>query len=189
MFRSKLLSRPEKWILWGIPALFILGGGWHFLYDFLPFVPVAIIAPANDSVWEHLKMGLFPVIAWWFIYFFVKQRRENFDVDAWFTGALVALVTTITTMPLVFYFYRGAFGVEASTTFSLYFDMFILFLSNALGQLLGWHFYRRSIGIKAVFAFVIILIIFGIFVLFTFFPPNFPLFFDHFNGHFGIYGR
>jgi len=189
MYRTRPLSKPERWILWGIPALFIIGGGWHFLFDFVPFLPVALIAPANDSVWEHMKMGLIPVIGWWLIYFFVKQRSHNFDVDAWFTAALVSLVVTLTAMPLIFYFYRGAFGVQPSTTFALYFDMFILLLSNTFGQLLGLYFYRRSISIKAIFAFLPMLLIVGVFVFFTFFPPDFPFFYDFLNEHFGIYGR
>ena len=30
-----IISSPKKWTLWGIPALFAIGSGLHFVYDLL----------------------------------------------------------------------------------------------------------------------------------------------------------
>ena len=52
----KSVSKPEKWILLGIPLLFSIGSILHFAYDFLMKIPLAgIFAPVNESIWEHEK--------------------------------------------------------------------------------------------------------------------------------------
>jgi len=185
------MNKPEKWILTGIPALFLLGGLWHFIYDFLPFTIIAAFAPVNDSVWEHMKMGLFPVVVWWLAYYFARGKKLGINKRPWFTAALAAVVVTVVAMPLLFYFYRGAFGIPMGTpyqsagTFALIFDMANLLISNLFAQLLGLHLYRRSRGICPNIALSIIATILLIFAILTFIQPNFPLWFDHLNDHFG----
>jgi hypothetical protein len=186
------LSKPEKWILLGIPILFLIGGGWHFVYDFIPITLIAAIAPVNDSVWEHMKMGLWPVIAWWLVYYLIKGKYHGINKRAWFTAALASLIVTLKILPLVFYFYRFAFGIPLGTPeqsagrFALFFDMFILLMANALGQLLGLHLYKRYKGLNPIAAIAIIIFIAGIFAFFTFRPPPIPFFFDYLNNHYGI---
>ncbi|MCL2855497.1 MAG: DUF6512 family protein [Defluviitaleaceae bacterium] len=186
------MTKPEKWILLGIPLLFLIGGGWHFVFDFIPIIPIAIMAPVNDSVWEHMKMGLWPVIGWWSIYYLIKRKQHNINPQAWFMAALSSLIVTLITLPLVFYFYRFAFGIPMGTpyqsagTFALFFDMFILLLANTLGQLLGLHLYKRYKGIKITLTIIIIIFIVIVFAIFTFRQPQIPLFFDYLNNHYGM---
>lgn len=40
-----------------------LGTGLHFLYDLCPNALFALIAPVNESVWEHLKLLFWPFAA------------------------------------------------------------------------------------------------------------------------------
>ncbi|GLC29614.1 hypothetical protein bsdE14_10240 [Clostridium omnivorum] len=97
-------------------------------------------------------------------------------------GALVALLTALITIPLLFYFYTRAFGVEL-----LVVDILLLFLALLLGQLAGLHFYKYHKGINSLIAISILLIIIFIFILFTFYPPHLPLFRDSNTGKYGIY--
>ena len=53
-------SNHGIWLVWGITAL--IGTGWHFLYDWLPFQLVGMVAPVNESVWEHLKLLFWPFL-------------------------------------------------------------------------------------------------------------------------------
>lgn len=49
----------KLWILcWGIA--FGTGCFWHYLYDWLPGPLTALLAPVNESVWEHLKLLVIP---------------------------------------------------------------------------------------------------------------------------------
>lgn len=84
----KALSNPEKWILKGIPILFIIGSLLHFMYDlsgnnFL----VGLVTAVNESVWEHAKMVLLPVILWWSLYYLYNGKRYDIDRNQWYTGA------------------------------------------------------------------------------------------------------
>lgn len=179
----RTLPSPEIWILMGIPILFLIGSCMHFLYNFTgENIIVGTLAPVNESVWEHLKMVLLPVILWWTIYYFTAGEINNIDKNKWFTGALVALLTALITIPLLFYFYTRAFGVEL-----LVVDILLLLLALLFGQLCGLHFYKYYKGINSIIAISILLIIIFIFILFTFYPPHLPLFRDSTTGKYGIY--
>lgn len=55
-------SQAKKWILTGIPILFLTGSLLHFAYELSgKNILIALIAPVNESVWEHSKMVLWPV--------------------------------------------------------------------------------------------------------------------------------
>jgi len=186
------MTKTEKYILWGIPSLFLIGGLWHFAFDFIPIIPIAVLAPINDSVWEHMKMSLWPVLGWWLIYYAIKRKKHNINGQAWFTATFAALIVTLITLPLVFYFYRFAFGIPMGTpyqsagTFALFFDMFILLLANTFGQLLGLHLYKRYKGINIIIPITAMSFIVIAFAFFTFRQPQIPLFFNYLNNHFGM---
>jgi hypothetical protein len=179
---SKNLARPEKWIIMGIPVLFVIGAIVHFVYNLFGKCPVVgLFAPVNESIWEHSKMVLWPVILWWSIYYCCRGKQYNIDKNRWFGGALVALILALVTMPLLYYFYTGAFGVEL-----LWVDAFILLLALIFGQLLGLHIYRYSKGLNVKLVLIIFVVIILLFMLFTFFSPQLPLFQDGVTGGYGI---
>lgn len=46
----------KSWILLGIAVISIIGSLMHFVYDWSgKAIIVGIIAPTNESIWEHLK--------------------------------------------------------------------------------------------------------------------------------------
>jgi hypothetical protein len=178
----KKLSLPEKWIIKGIPILFLVGTMMHFLYDLSGgSAVVGSFAAVNESVWEHLKMVLLPVICWWTIYYAVSGKKNSINKNRWFTGALAALLTSLIAIPLLFYFYTGAFGVEILAV-----DIAILFIALLFGQLLGLHFYNYSKGISSYIPICIFIILVLLFIIFTFYPPHLPLFRDSMTGQYGI---
>lgn len=181
MFR-KSLAQPEKRIILGIPLLFILGSLLHFMFQLFQKNPViGIFAPVNESIWEHSKMMTWPITLWWVLNYFLLKKRATVDLNKWFTGALSALVSSLVVMPMIYYFYTSAFGVEL-----LWVDILILLFSVSVGQLFGMHIYRHSQGINAMLSLLIIFLVLLIFALFTFFPPTLPLFQDGPTGNYGI---
>lgn len=178
----KSLSNPEKWILIGVPVLFIIGSVMHFMYNICLENPiVGIFAPVNESIWEHSKMVVWPLILWWSLYYCFRGKEYEINGNKWFEGALVALVTSLITMPMLYYFYTAAFGVEL-----LWVDILILLFSVLFGQLMGLHIYRYGKGINMKFSIAVLVIIVLMFMLFTFFPPTIPLFQDGVTNSYGI---
>lgn len=176
------IIKPGKWVLAGIPALFFLGSGMHFLYDILGKISaIGAIAPVNESVWEHCKLVLWPVIIWWGIYYFVYGKKLKINPEKWFSGALLALLTGLLIIPLLYYFYTGAFGTEL-----IWVDIAILLIAVTCGQLLGLHVLRHSEGPGLITVFIAFTFIIAVFIIFTFYPPHLPLFQDGPSGNYGI---
>ncbi|MGL5352726.1 MAG: DUF6512 family protein, partial [Clostridium sp.] len=151
----KSLSSPQKWILKGIPTLFFIGFLMHYIYDFSNNnIIVGLISPVNESIWEHLKLLVFPLVSWWVIYYIFNKQKYSIDKNKWFTGTLISLLTSLFTIPIIYYFYTGAFGIE-----SLFIDILSLLIAIIVGQLLGYHFYKFSKGINSIISIIILIFI------------------------------
>ena len=176
------LNREEKWIILGVPILFLIGSFFHFLYELSGKNSiVALFAPVNESVWEHIKMLVVPLVLWWFIYYLVRGKQLNIDKNKWFTSALISLLVAIISIPLMFYFYTGALGFE-----SVIIDILLLFLALLFGQLTGLHYYRYGDGINYFASIFFIVIIICVFMYFTYNTPHLPIFMDSNTGQYGV---
>ena len=115
--------KPETYTLLGILVLFAVGSLFHFLYSLTGecFI-IGLFVPINESIFEHTKMVVLPVFIWWFIFYLF--RKKDLFVNAWFTSALIAMISAIIAIPMLFYFYSQAFGIE-----SLIIDILILLAS------------------------------------------------------------
>lgn len=160
----------ETYTLIGILVLFVVGSLFHFLYSLTGecFI-VGLFVPINESIFEHTKMVVLPIFIWWFIFYLF--RKKDLFVNAWFTSALIAMISAIIAIPMLFYFYSQAFGIE-----SLVIDILILLISLAIGQILGLHYYRHGKGIEYHFAIFLMIVIIILFAFFTINPPAFPIF-------------
>ena len=162
--------KPETYTLIGILVLFVVGSLFHFLYSLTGecFI-IGLFVPINESIFEHTKMVVLPIFIWWFIFYLF--RKKHLFVNAWFTSALIAMISAIIVIPMLFYFYSQAFGIE-----SLVIDILILLVSLAIGQILGLHYYRHGKGIEYHFAIFLMIVIIILFAFFTINPPAFPIF-------------
>ncbi|MFI3325650.1 MAG: DUF6512 family protein [Clostridia bacterium] len=168
----------DKYILWGIPVIFIIGSVFHFIYEFTGdnFI-IGLIAPVNESVFEHMKMVPVPVLIWWI----VGCVKFKPDKDIWFSSCLISLILGTILVPLIYYFYTSAFGIEIIIV-----DILILFIAVLLGQLLALHYFEHGSGINYKIALGIMVAVIVVFAIFTLFPPKLPIFMDRSTGTYGI---
>lgn len=141
----------------------------HFVYDWSgDNRAVAAFAPANESVWEHLKLVAFPVIvlgAW--------ETRWLLDRRRLWWAKLVEIAVACSFIVAFFYSYTGALGVDSVPAV----DIASFVVAVAVGQ---WTSYRLitatgrvvSLWVSVV---VVVLVVVGFGVL-TFAPPHIPLF-------------
>ena len=177
------LERAERQILLGVPVLFAAGAAFHFLYGLSGgALLVGLLAPVNESVWEHLKLALWPQTLWWTAGYVLCARRQAADAAAWCAAALGALVATGCAMLLLFYFYTGAFGVEL-----LWADIALFFLAVLLGQWAGLRLYRRGSSLSALAPVLGQIALLTAFALLSIAPPDLPLFCDPASGTRGIF--
>jgi hypothetical protein len=176
------LTKPEKWLIYAIIFLFLIGGMTHFLFALTGKNVVAgAIFPVNESVWEHLKMASFPIFLWWFIYFFVRRKKESIEPKRWFAGCLVAIIVAMCLIIDCYYTCTGALGIE-----SIVIDVLIFFIAVVFGQLFGLLIYRYGKGWPVYVSLSLIILILLLFVIFTYLPPSIPLFEDMNTGTYGF---
>jgi hypothetical protein len=168
-----------KWELTGIGVIFLMGSGFHFLFDAFGSNPIAgIFFPVNESVFEHLKLTFWPTIIWAaFSYSFLKSTANNF---------LIAKAAAVIIMPLViialFYVYTVV------TADNVVADILIFLAAVAAGQFVNYLLLKTHplpqwlSGLSP----IIILALGVLYALFTFYPPYTGLFMDSNTGGYGI---
>ena len=149
---------------------FVLGSLMHFAYNVFSNPIVAVIAPVNESIFEHLKLVLYPML---FVSLIVWYRYKNKDLS-FLTASPISIIVGILSVVLIYYFYYFGLGIE-----SLFLDIFLLLLSIFIGNMSFYWVRVHHIqwSMKISFAIIIILII--LFTFWTFFPPDLPLFIDY----------
>lgn len=150
-------------------AAAILGAAWHFLYTLLPCPLTAMLAPVNESVWEHLKLLYFPPLAVGFslsLRWHLAQRR--------FWSAMAAVLLAMPCLLLgSFYALTAGFGVQAG----LIFDISLYYISLALGWWLLWRLSRSGAAERYLGPLLIGVGGFGVaLVVFSIAAPPLPIF-------------
>ena len=147
-----------KLVLISVPFLFVLGSLLHFVYDWSGKNKlVGLISPVNESVFEHSKLLLIPLILFWTIgYIFLKDQVYK---DNYFLAMLVSIITSIIVMITFYYTYKEIIG-----NFYLWIDIFDLLLSLFIGQVVANHFYVYSSGIPSSISIILVITIFFAFI-------------------------
>ncbi len=175
------MTKVQKYLILGVPLLFLFGALFHFIYDLTnQNIIIGFISPVNESIWEHTKMVLVPLIIYYLIYYF--KNKENLDKNNWFYALLISLVVSILSIPLLYYFYAEGLGIH-----SLVLDITNLFISLLIGQLIAAHIYEyKKNNVNYIISIIFIFSIFIIYMTFTLYPPKLPIFYDKNDQIYGI---
>ena len=173
--------KPKLWILIGIPIIFLFGSLMHFAYDLSDqSTLVGIFTPVNESIWEHLKLSVYPTFLWWIIGFFIL---DDVPMYKWFRCCVFSVIISPIIIASFYYTYTGALGIH-----SLFLDIFSLFLGLFIAQSLALHIYNKAEINKFDFYLSILISLFIVisFTIFTFAPPDLPIFMDPITQQYGI---
>lgn len=169
-----------KLLLISVPFLFVLGSIFHFIYSWSNKNKiVAIFSPVNESIFEHSKLLLIPLMIFWIVGYFILKK--SVDIDNYFFAMLISIISSIIFMIAFYYTYKEVIGNSY-----LWIDIFDLLLSLFIGQVVANHIYEYSKGINYIISISIIVVIFFIYIYLTFNPFKIPFFFDKKNKIFGI---
>lgn len=159
-------------------AIFALDFLLHFAYEWSGWTIVGELCPVNESVWEHLKLAFFPMAGWWLGY----GWRHDLPVRHAFVAAAVSAGSACLIVLAIHYTLEGALGSAGVAA-----DIASLDAGLFAGQRLALRATERTPGrfagrlSAAMLAAVSLMMI-----LFTFYPPQIPLFFDAAGGFYGI---
>jgi hypothetical protein len=165
------------WVLWlsALPLIFALSGLWHFLYVWLPYPVINVIAPVSESVWEHEKIIFYPMVLWYVIVYFAFHRKFAIAWRNWFLSAGVATATAMVSIILIYYSLSYAFGVPEL----LVLDMLYEIASIVLGMSIGAHVYLKNSHPSMVYLGIGLLGLgFVLLTLFTFLVPQLSIFLE-----------
>jgi hypothetical protein len=155
----------------GILFSVILGTILHFTYQISGKNKfVGYFSAINESIWEHIKLSVFPIIIYTlYTYFFEFDRNINNMFFALGIGVLLSLII----VPTLFYTY-----IKFTKTPVLPLDLLIFFIAvvvpfkvmQMIILLLELPVIFNVIGL------IILLLVLGAFFLFTYNPPNNKIF-------------
>ena len=161
--------------------LFVCSAGTllHFLYGWSGENPLnSVIAAVNESTWEHMKLLYVPLFV-----FALVQSRYFRDVPAFWCVKLRGTLTGLVLIPVLFYTYNGMFGKSPDWV-----NIAIFYVAAGVAFLFEWWAFRKNLlDWKYPQLALGALVLMGVlFVVFTFSPPQLPLFQDPVTGEFGI---
>lgn len=152
----------------------------HFLYNAFPNSITSIIAPVNESIWEHMKLIVTSSIIFSIYEYFIYNKKNikfnNFLLSYGIANILSIIVYLVIYVPLF-----DMFGHK------LYIAIGLLFLIFIFLQVVSYYImnYKR-IGYANQIGILLIIVIYFIFGYFTYQTPRINLFYDYVNKGYGI---
>ncbi len=173
----------KKTVFWwqfiGFFAVSLLGALLHFVYDWSGSNFSALFSAVNESTWEHLKLIFFPMFLFAVIqsFFFGKEYRNFWWIKL--KGTLLGLLL----IPVLFYTLNGVFGTTSGAV-----NIAIFFVAVAAALFYETAQFNKGCMSCAysAWAFVGFCLIAVLFWIFTFSPPEIPLFEDPISKTYGI---
>jgi hypothetical protein len=164
----------------GIVFIIVFGSILHFTFEWSGSQAiVGVFSAVNESVWEHLKLGFWPAMVFALIEFkYLKKATNNF---------LFAKTVGIYLIPVIiivlFYSYTAILGESI-----LVIDILTFVIAVIVGQLVSYRLLTgKTLPYNLDRVSLIALILLSLaFVLFTFYPPQLPMFQDPITGEYGI---
>ena len=174
-----MLETNSLWQLAGFALTTLSGTLLHFLYDWTGGnILISPFSGVNESTWEHMKLLFWPLFL-----FALIQRPFFKEQENYWCVKLAEILLGIALIPVLFYTYNGVFGESPD-----WINIAIFYISALLVYLFEWWAFKQDrLPCKPpLLAFVFICLIGMLFVIFTFAPPQIPLFRDPIAGTYGI---
>ena len=168
------------WQMVGFIVTAVVGTLLHFLFDWSGGnVTAALLSAVNESIWEHLKLLFYPMVAVAVVEYFSWGK----DMDAFWCIKLMGIALGLVLIPAVYYTYTGILGVNAD-----WFNIAIFFLAAGAVYWTETKMFQRKFTcrVSAGVALALICVISMIFTIFTFLPPQIPFFRDPITGTYGF---
>lgn len=162
-----MMKHEKRYFLLAALAAIIGGCALHFLYSALPNPLTALVAPVNESVWEHLKLLYYPtLLAAYLLSQCTKERHRLWS------GFLIAVLAMPLFLVGVYYLLACGFGVEG-----LLVEIGLYAVTMAGGFALAYVLFRKGCAVRATGVLTMLVIFYGAFlVVFSFAAPQVGIF-------------
>lgn len=169
--RNKHRSAIRNWEVASFFFMVLVGSFLHFVPDLWPHPVGQILGPVRESVWEHLKLGYWSLLAFALLkYYYLKHLVRNFLL------ALALAVLALQLFIIVFHYSYEALPLPESVAAHI--------ISYILGAALAHYSSYKTLGretvdsLLSVLALAFLVLHAFLLVIFTYHPPEYDLFKD-----------
>jgi len=164
----------------GIIFIIILGSLLHFTFEWSGHQPiVGVFSAVNESVWEHFKLGFWPAL----LYAIIELKPLKKSTNNFLLAKTVGIYLIPIVIAIIFYSYTAIIGESV-----LIIDILSFVVAVIIGQISSYKLltYRKLSENLEKISLIALAILALAFVLFTFYPPQLPIFQDPTTGEYGI---
>ena len=158
----------------GIFISFALATILHFIYGLFPNNIISVIAPVNESIWEHMKLIVSSSLLFSIIEFFIYKKKDiaynNFLLSYAISCILGVIIYLLIYIPL-----HDIFGYTAYIAIGLLL-LILIFIQVISYRIMNY----KGIAYAKEIAFLLIIVIYFLFGYFTYQPPKINLFYDYY---------
>lgn len=150
----------------------------HFLFDLTgETTGAALISAVNESTWEHMKLLFYPMVLFALVEFFLWGS----EFQSFWWVKLAGILEGLGLIPVLFY--TGIWGISVD-----WINILIFFIAAGVSLWVETRLFQADLSchITPIPAFILICLLAGLFVRFTFSPPRIPLFQDPLTGTYGL---
>lgn len=168
-------SKKLKCAVWAGAAVIpiIISAPLHFLYSLTGCPFIAVFSPVNESVGEHAKIILYPILISSCTLYAVLRRPRNLRADKYFASALSYALSAEYAMVTLYYLVFCGFGLADKLPYHIALEV----VSVAIGLSIGCHIYKNGnpkYGLPVSIALLAITV--ALMTVFTFVPAPIPLY-------------
>lgn len=167
---------------YGFLFISIVGTILHFTYDLSNHNKyVSLLSAVNESVWEHMKLVVFPSLIWTLIEIPFISSNPNFLL-----AKCISLIVMILLIPTLFYAIKYLFKNSY-----LIIDILIFYIAVFVGEYLSSIILKMSpvSNIFNYFSLIILILIYGYFLIATIMPGEGEIYIDPNTKKKGIKGH
>ncbi len=164
---------PYIFILISAALAFGLASVFHYTYDWLgQNLFAGLFFPINESVFQHLKLILYPLLIVWFLLYRWIDTPERLNKYQVFTGILISTLITMYVVLSVFYILEGGFGFTSDIV-----NISSLFAGLLIGQFFSTQYLAKFQAPKwlGILNIVLLLGMGAALAYFTLYPLNVPI--------------
>lgn len=168
------------WQMAGFFFTSVVGTLLHFLFDWTGGSTIAALFSAvNESIWEHLKLLFYPMLAFAFIEYWAWGK----DTASFWCIKLWSILFGLLLIPVAYYTYTGALGIKADW---LNIALFFMVAGLVYWVETKWFLSGRKYAIGNTLSLILLCLIAIVFTILTFAPIRIPLLRDPLSGTYGI---
>ena len=164
----------------GVFVIFILSIISHFMYEWIPNSIFSIIFPVNESIWEHMKLMVTPVLIF-SIFEYILYKKKNIYFNNFILSYGISIIIGIISYLILYLPIHYIFGHSAIYAIILLFIIFIII------QIISYYIMNyNEIKYSNVIGIMIIIFLYFILGYLTYNPIEIDIFYDTQKKIYGI---